>query len=418
MIDHKVTVGGIDVSFDLISFEVQQQVAEADSDPGKIKIVLANPHQKYTNRFFPQTTEIEIIVYNWAYDTEEKRRLAGGHAQTEYLVATGHMTALSSNHEEAEILGECDLGHLADALPKDHDYDALPTTAKEALETILSWHTDEPIRLDWDETLKDKTIERVTYDADMTYQSVVDDIAMIVGAVYYFSEDNVLKFKNPASTEGEYDLDSYISNPDQTASITGFRNSVVVIGNSSDEHIDPDGIVIPAPDPIIAMATDDESIAEVGVLMAPAEYAYNIKTQEEADARADQLLKLYKMHENAETKPIVEGIVPPLMSKVSYTPFVPISASEIAKMNAALSSRLSELQAIEDALAEEHGRAANKVSISSRVYGVVVGKKVTYSIDGLKCELTISPGLLEVNDPITDESISGSVYNLSEEYEE
>ena len=415
MIDHKVTVGGIDVSNELISFEVQQQVAEADSDPGKITIVLANPHQKYTNRFPPQTTPIEIIAYNWVYRNDDERRTAGGHGEAQYLVATGHMTAISANHDEVEISGECDLGHLADALPKGHDLDVMPIRAREALETILSWHADQPIELDWDESLEDKNLERVTYDENNTYQDVVEDIAGIVGAIYYFSEANVLKFKNPASTEGEYNLDGYISNPDQTASLDGFRNAVAVIGNKSEDPLDPDAMPIPSTEPIIAIATDMGSIAEVGVLMAPAEWAYNIKTLPEAQARADQLLKLYKMHKNAETKPIVQGIVPPLMSIVSYTPFIPISESDIAKMNQVLAARLSELQVLESELAAANNRAANTIQISNMVRGVVVGKKVSYSIDGLECELTISPGLLEVNDPITDESISGSIWDPSEE---
>ena len=415
MIDHKVTVGGIDVSNELISFEVQQQVAEADSDPGKITIVLANPHQKYTNRFPPQTTPIEIIAYNWVYRNDDERRTAGGHGEAQYLVATGHMTAISANHDEVEISGECDLGHLADALPKGHDLDVMPIRAREALETILSWHADQPIELDWDESLEDKNLERVTYDENNTYQDVVEDIAGIVGAIYYFSEAKVLKFKNPASTEGEYNLDGYISNPDQTASLDGFRNAVAVIGNKSEDPLDPDAMPIPSTEPIIAIATDMGSIAEVGVLMAPAEWAYNIKTLPEAQARADQLLKLYKMHKNAETKPIVQGIVPPLMSIVSYTPFIPISESDIAKMNQVLAARLSELQVLESELAAANNRAANTIQISNMVRGVVVGKKVSYSIDGLECELTISPGLLEVNDPITDESISGSIWDPSEE---
>lgn len=415
MIDHKVTIGGIDVSNEFISFGVQQQVAEADSDPGKITIVLANPHQKYTNRFPPQTTPIEIIAYNWVYRNDEERRLAGGHTQAEYLVATGHMTDLSANHDEVTISGECDLGHLADALGKDHDFDTMPIMAKEALETILSWHTDEPITLDWDPALEDKKLERVPYDADWDYASVVEDIAGIVGAIYYFSEANVLKFKSPASTEGEYDLDGYISNPDQTSSLTGFRNVVPVIGNMSDEPEDPEGMVMPSPAPIIAIAMDVDSIKEVGVLMAPPLYAYNIKTLEDAEAQADQKLRLYRMHKNAETKPIVQGIVPPLMSIVSYTPFIPISDSDIAAMNKVLASRLKDLQAMENELATENNRAANTIQISNKVRGVVVGKDVSYSIEGLECKLTISPGLLTVDDPITDESISGSVWNVDEE---
>jgi hypothetical protein len=258
-------------------------------------------------------------------------------------------------------------------------------------------------------------MERITYDAESTYQDVCQDIAELVGAIYYFSEDNVLQFKNPASTNDEIDLDPYISNPDQTASIMGFRNVVTIIGNKSEEPYDPVGTPIPSSDPIIAVDADLDSIGEVGVLMAPPEYAYNIKTQKDAQARAHQKLQMYKMHKNALTKPVVVGIVPPLQSIVSYTPFIPIAESEIAKMNQVLADRLKELQDLEDALAKENGRKANKIEISNRVRGVVVGKDVDYSIDGLVCNLTISPGMLDINTPIDDEAISGSLWDPAEE---
>jgi len=416
MIDHIISVGGQDVSNEVISVKIQQQIVEADSDPGKITITLANRGQIYTNRFPPQTTPIEITFKNWVYRTEEEWRLAGGQAEATYLAATGHMTDLSANHEEAVVQGECDLGHLADALPKDHDYNVMPIFAREALETILAWH-DTPIKLDWDPSIEDKQMERITYDADVTYQDVCQDIADLVGAVYYFSEANILCFRNPASTNGEYDLDPYIINPDQTASIMGFRNVVTIIGNKSEAPYDPIGTPIPSPDPIIATVADKDSIAEVGVLMAPPEYAYNIKTFEDALARANQKLQMYKMHKNALTKPIVAGIVPPLQSIASYTPFFPIAPSDLAKMNQTMADRLKELQDLENQNAEDNGRPAKKIEISDKVRGVVVGKDVDYSIDGLICNLTISPGMLEVGTPITDEDISGSIWNPAEEEE-
>ena len=78
--------------------------------------------------------------------------------------------------------------------------------------------------------------------------------------------------------------------------------------------------------------------------MAPPEYAYNIKTFEDALARANQKLQMYKMHKNALTKPTVAGIVPPLQSIASYTPFFPIAPSDLAKMNQTMADRLKELK--------------------------------------------------------------------------
>ena len=72
----------------------------------------------FTNRWPPQVTPIKVILYNWVYNSESERAAAGGHAEAEYLVATGHMTDLKATADEATISGECDLGHLADAIPK------------------------------------------------------------------------------------------------------------------------------------------------------------------------------------------------------------------------------------------------------------------------------------------------------------
>lgn len=413
MIDHQVKVGDADVSEEVTKVTAQQSI-ETDSDPGKITITLANRHQMYSNRFPPQKTPIEVILYNWRYRNGAKRRLAGGRSEAEYLVATGHMTDLAANHEEAVITGECDLGHLADALPK--DYDKFNVTPKEALQEILSWHSDQTIALDWDPALPNERKERITYDSDWTYQDVCEDIRQLVGALYYFNEPGVLMFRHPSTTNGVYDLDPYVTNPDQTASIMGFRNVVVIIGDQSlaGEEDSEDGKETPGSEPIIGVAYDFDSIGEVGLLIAPAERAYNIKTQAQADEMAKARLNFYRMYKNALTKPVVEGIIPPLQSLVSYTPFIPISDEEIAKMNSALNARLAELQALENELAAQQDRLAKTIKVSSRVQGVVIAREVDYSIDGMPCTLTISPGMLDIDSPITDEDVSGSVWDPSD----
>jgi hypothetical protein len=123
------------------------------------------------------------------------------------------------------------------------------------------------------------------------------------------------------------------------------------------------------------------------------------------DARAKQLLELYKMYKNAETKVSVAGIVPPLMSKVQYSPFLPISDIELAKANAAFAARLKELQERENARAILQDRLPRTIGITSKVKGIVIAKQVEYSIDGLFCEVTISPGMLDMTSIVTDENI-------------
>ena len=408
MIDHLVTVGGTDVSNEVLKISVQQSL-DTDSDPGKFTITLANPHQKYRNRWPPQVTPIKIILYNWVYNRESERIAAGGHAPVEYLVATGHMTGLKATASEAIISGECDLGHLADALPMEHEGLEIPISAKECLKKILSWHTDEHITLVWDGDLPDKQFEKITYDSHNTYQDVCEDIRSLVGAIYYFGEDNILYFMNPTSNRGLIDLDPYVINPEQTSSLTGFRNIVTIIGNQSladyGGRTGPNGITTPGSEPIIGFAQDLDSIDEVGPLIAPAEAAYNIKSQAEADARAAQLLEFYKMYKNAETKVQVVGIVPPLQSIVSYSPFEPISNEELAKANKVFAARLKELQEAENDRAIKRKRLPITISMTNRIRGIVIAKQVDYSIDGLVCDLTISPGMLDMETPITNDDV-------------
>ena len=375
----------------------------------------------FTNRWPPQVTPIKVILYNWVYNSESERAAAGGHAEAEYLVATGHMTDLKATADEATISGECDLGHLADAIPKDHASPVMPISAKDCLSEILSWHTDEPIKLVWDADLPDKMLSAIPYNADSTYQDVCEDIRMLVGALYYFGEDNVLYFMSPATNKGLIPLDPYVLDPEQTSSITGFRNIVTIIGNQSladdgQGGMDPNGITTPGSEPIIGYAEDLDSIDEVGPLIAPVEYAYNIKSQAEADARAKQVLEFYKIYKNAETKVQVAGIVPPLQSIATYSPFQPVSDEELAKANAAFAARLKELQDQENARAIARDRLPRTMSLTNRIRGVVVAKQVDYSIDGLIVDLTLSPGMMDIETPVMDSDVGSGEGGEGQQY--
>jgi len=200
------------------------------------------------------------------------------------------MTDLKAEASEATLEGECDMGHLSDAIG-DHNSLGKDVSAKKTLETVLSWHTDEKITLDWDPNLEDKTVSDITYSSDQTYQDVVEDIRSLVGGLAYFDEDNVLHMISPSSNRGSVDLTNYIINPEETSSLTGYHNVVVVIGYQS-----YDNSKTPGSEPIIATAKDQDSIDSVGYLIAPVEYAYNITSQAEADARATELLNFYKMY--------------------------------------------------------------------------------------------------------------------------
>lgn len=412
MISHKVLISGEDVSEWVEKINVQQSI-ETGSDPGKINITLANCQQRFTNKWPPQKTPIEIWIYNWVYRDSDTYPAPRGPAT--YLVATGKMTDNQCDHEDAVVKGECDLGHLADALPP--DVDKHMTTPKETLEYVLSTHPDYPITFDWDPALdpRNRWKERETYGADWQYQDFLDDIcANQLGAIYYFNEANRLQIKDPYSNVGVIDLDPYVITPMQTTSIMGFKNAVVVVGDESKSK-NKVAISVEGSLPIISEyphGLDLDSIGTVGWLTAPVYRDHNIKTIEEANQKADELLRFYKRNQNALTTIEVAGILPPLQSIVEYSPFDPISKEDQDILNKALADLLAKLQAKEHDLASEQDRLEQTIVLSSKVRGIVVNKAVDYSIEGLVATVGLSPGLVK-GKPITDDYIIGSVLNYT-----
>jgi hypothetical protein len=384
MIDHKVTVGGDDVSEEVIKINIQDQI-ETDSDPGKITVALANRlSKKYTAKWSPQKTPIKIILYNWVYDNESERAAAGGHAEATYLVAYGHVTDIKSNHEEIIVTGECDLGHLADAISQNYDStakDMMNPKVSKVLEDVLKLHKDLTFKLHY--FARDMVIQGgKKYNSDMTFQDVLEDLRNDVGAVYYFSEDGVLEFRDPAAFREVYVLDPYVTNPDDTSSLMGYRNKVSVIGGESQSLYAP---TTPGSCPAHATAKDDESIAQFGILEAPTDRAPYCKTVEDCQKRADLLLNFYKLFKNALTKPKVAGIVPPLHSMVSYSVFIPISEDE---------------------------------SSYGKITGTVIGRSIEYSIDGLETELTVAPGVADMETYVGDAEITEFTKTFGDEEDE
>jgi hypothetical protein len=353
MIDHVVIINNKDVSKHVISINIEQSI-ETDSDPGKITVVLANVDSQYTTQFVPQAHTIEVYLYNFVYSSP-----VGG------IVATGKVTdTVCPKGDEVTVKGECDLGHLADYLPK--DYDIKSTTCKTILEEILKLH-DTPIILDFE--VIDRDIKPVTYNGDWTYQAVLEDIRQITGAVYYFDEHNKLKFRDPRQVTSVINLDPFVSNPTQAKSIMGFCNYVDVICYMSDEDT-AESFSTPGHMTFLGHYQDDDDIEKHKKLIAPIRYFYNVHDKDEANKIAEQVYEFYKLRRDSLTEITVEGICPPLQSIVSYTAFQKIDDPEVVPV---------------------------------KLYGLVIEKKVDYSSNGFTTTIALHPraSMEEVIDDIS-----------------
>lgn len=82
-------------------------------------------------------------------------------------------------------------------------------------------------------------------------------------------------------------------------------------------------------------------------------------------------------------------------------------------MMADLEKTREAMQAQEDRMAKEQGRKARKIAISSKVRGIMVEKDFEYSIDGMRCKCTLSPGLVD-GIPLANDDIGGSTMNFTQ----
>jgi len=400
MIDHIVTIGGdSDISNSVVSIEVVDQI-DTSSDPGKIKVVLANRPSIMAQvaSWKPQTTPIEIILKNWVYGSGQDYDYSeyaysryAKKSEESYHVAYGHLVGISRSNpspSEITVLAECDLGHLADALgpgpkkavvygPQQRDSpDFKSGTFKgwthEVLPRVLALHKSLDITLHYQARTIEYAKEK-NYNSETTFQEVLEDLAADVGAVYYFDEDGILQFRDPRAIRSDAPivLDPYVLNPNDTDSIVGHRNRVTVIGDQTlaDGEM---GRESPGSEPLMYTAEDQDSIDEYGVLEAPTDRAIWLGSMDKVQERAELLLNFYKMFENATTSPVVAGIVPPLHSLVSYDVFLPID-----------------------------GTTPTKATVS----GIVIARHITYDITGLRTELTVSPGATEMEQYTGEEQI-------------
>jgi len=362
LIDHVVTIGGdSEISNSVVSIQVDDQI-DTSSDPGKIKIVLANRPSimSQVSSWKPQTTPLEIVIKNWVGDTYPPKE------EESYTVTYGHLVGISRcnpSPSEITVLAECDLGHLADALGEEYKSGTLKSWTHEELPKILKLHKGLDLTLRYQARTVEYAKEK-NYNSETTFQEVLEDLAYDVGAVYYFDETGVLQFRDPKAirSDAPIKLDPYVLNPNDTDSIVGHRNRVTVIADETFSE-DEMGRESPGSEPIMYTAEDQESIDEFGVLEAPTDRAIWIGSEDEAKERAELLLNFYKMFKDATTSPVVVGIVPPLHSLVSYDVFLPIDGSTPTKVT---------------------------------VEGIVIARSISYDISGLRTELTVSPGATEM----------------------
>lgn len=395
---------GADVSRDCTEFTVDGSV-NTESEPTKVKIILANIGRKYDDIFTPQkdhfwieainvrnlgpTRSIPGEIIGLALDQMRayadrygvgyvRSNIFRGYSIEFTKIAKGLISDVACDDEYCEINGTCLIGDLADALPSHWSSNDLGPDIKSILTRVLSWH-DPPVSVDFQAS--NPKLEQKQFDADATFQSVIDYCAQQVqGAVVFVDEVGILHFWDASMSRQDIDLDYNVTEQNKTQSLMNYNNVVTVFGDESYIPVGQPGSENSSMEQIQGEAKDPVSIAKYGELIGEAIYLPNIRSKEEAEKRAYEILNFLQLYLDGLTSPVVVGVAPPLMSSVAYTC--------------------------------KNGKDGREVPVA----GVVTRKKVNYSGEsGFTSSLEVSPGALSIVGP---EELANYIQSLKDSSED
>lgn len=286
MITHQVTIGGRDVSADVISIRSEQSL-QMKSDPAKIDIVLCNFGNRYTGAFLPVDDSVNITIFNHYYSCD-------GAARTEewVIIKNGQIQKVSYASDTVKIEATCQLGTLADAF--DLELEKHYSSIKEIVEELAACHTY-PSRNINAEAGGDIFKRQQIHRGDRTFLDALDQHAEEGTAVYYTDPSTgQIKFIHPPSAGlGFVNADGYTIHQEDADNAVGHRNVVYVVGSGV---IPPtqDGAEIETHQIIYGKAEDADSIAKNGRLLAPIVFRPDLTTTEQCEVVAKNLLVYYK----------------------------------------------------------------------------------------------------------------------------
>lgn len=272
------------------------------SEPTKVKIVLANINRMWDDVFTPQKDHFMID----AESSDDKGII------TLWKIAVGLISDVSCDSDFCVVNGTCLIGDLADALPIHWSSNEQNWAVSDILKAVLALH-DPPVEVDYQ--APDPILEQKQYDASWSFQEVIDDcVQKIAGAVVFVDEVGILHVWDASTTVGVFDLDNRVTEQSAVKSVMNYLNMVTVHG---DEFTD-EGVENSSMEQCQGTAKDEASVAKYGELIAEDVYIPTIKTNAEATLRANEILNFLKLYRDGLTSPVVVGMAPYLMSKAFY----------------------------------------------------------------------------------------------------
>lgn len=342
MIKAFVTIEGKDVSPYCTEFSCDGSI-NTRSEPTKSKIILANINRMWDEAFTPQKDH--FVIKAQGIDSSGKEFI--------WPIAAGIISDVLAEPDYCTVNGTCLIGHLADALPVHWSSNRQGVTVKEVLEEVLAKH-DPPITVDYQAS--NPILVQKEFDACTTFQEVINYcVAQVDGAITFVDETGHLHVWSADHRRPFIDLDYHVTEQNAAKSLMGYINMVTVHGDDSQIPTGEPGSENSQMTQIYGNAVDQESVAKYGELIGPDIYLPNIKTKEEAESRANELLKFLRINRDGLTNPTVVGMAPYLCSLVKYTC--------------------------------KNGPNGQEIEVK----GIVTRKVVSFSADGFTTKLEISP---------------------------
>ena len=309
----ETTINGMNVSEDVISYSAELQGDSIGTgQPSSLDIILHNKDFNYNPRSIVYMSEVTLV-------THKKSTLNGNVIDDAYPTFSGAVMKVDTKANQCIVHCEDQTGKYGMMMEAERSFKPSETTVPFTLGNISDMN---------DAQFAGKTITAsfINPRSLVMYGSVQPTIYPLQketrasGLVGYVTPLNHLMFTVATAVHLHWYVDGFLTSQSDTLSAIGYCNRVEVIGGpNKDANAKNANIVMAEGGQIKGIAERMDPLIPVWI-EAPKYSDPSLTTVEACQQKAEELLSLYyEAFKNAETNPVVLGMVPDLRSEIVYS---------------------------------------------------------------------------------------------------
>jgi hypothetical protein len=312
----KTIIDGRDVSADVMSYSADLQGASINGgQPSSVDITLHNKLFQYNTRTISYMGKVTIISYTTRYkksgDTYEA-------IIDSYPTFAGIVQKVDMKSDKCMIKCEDQGGKYGEMLEAERSFKPHLTSSPLTIDNIRKMNQTDYTNVKINPLFFNKRSSTLYQSQQPTIFALQKEVKQAT-SIGFITAVNEFVITHPLAVHLHWNVDGFLTSQSDTLSAIGYCNRVEVIGGAETANTSKKANIVTAEgadikgkselvDPLIPIWID-----------APKYSDPTLTTKEACDGKANDLIIYYEAFKNAETNPVLLGIIPDLRSEIIYT---------------------------------------------------------------------------------------------------